>query len=45
VLDLSQNQLSGAIPQEIASLKRLTWISLLENELTGEKKSTLFSFH
>ena len=34
-LDLSKNQLTGAIPPELGSLDKLTWLSLWENQLTG----------
>ena len=35
-LDLSENQLSGAIPPELGSLPSLTWLDLSGNALTGE---------
>ena len=41
VLELCCNQLTGSIPEEMGSLKRLTVIALQSNKLDGEIPSSL----
>jgi Leucine Rich Repeat (LRR) protein len=40
-LDLSSNNLNGAIPVELGRLKDLGWLSLFDNHLTGTLPDTL----
>ena len=42
-LDLSENQLSGEIPPELASLANLEWLYLYQNQLSGAIPSELAS--
>ncbi|KAJ0928758.1 putative protein kinase RLK-Pelle-LRR-XII-1 family [Helianthus annuus] len=42
-LDLSQNGLSGVLPQEIGNLKNLGYLDLSENHLSGELPSSFSS--